>query len=172
MYFLVDNMTTARLGGELRSEFLERGEFVRLISQMPETYKVALLLSLETGLRISDVLGLTFSQVLWSAPVRERKTGKTVVLDVPAYLKASLWGWWLDRQRELVFESKKAPGRPVSRSTVYRWVRRVAQAERPMYRPTRPGKSLLWRGSGRAGAWSRCRKPCGMTGRKQRPCMR
>ena len=90
----------------MRSEFLERGEFVRLISQMPETYKVALLLSLETGLRISDVLGLTFSQVLWSAPVRE-----------------------------LVFESKKAPGRPVSRSTVYRWVRRVAQAEKAHVSP-------------------------------------
>mgnify|MGYP002702041003 CR=1 FL=1 len=128
-------MTTARMEGVLRSEFLERGEFVRLISQMPETYKVALLLSLETGLRISDVLGLTFSQVLWGAPVRERKTGKTVVLDVPAYLKAALWGWWLDRQRELVFESKKAPGRPVSRSTVYRWVRRVAQDEKAHVSP-------------------------------------
>ena len=44
--------------------------------------------------------------------------------------------------------------------------------KRPMYRPTRPGKSSLWRGSGRAGAWSRYRKPCAMTGRRLRLCTR
>lgn len=119
----------------MRSEFLERGEFVRLISQMPERYKVALLVSLETGLRISDVLGLEFGHVLWGAPVRERKTGKVVVLEVPDYLKTVVWGWYVPGQGKLVFESRKAPGRPVSRSTVYRWVRRVCEDEKAHVSP-------------------------------------
>lgn len=108
-----------------------------LISDMREEYKIILLISMETGLRISDVLSLTFEQAMGWKPVTERKTGKTVVLCLPPYLKACI----KDRMYKAGQGSLKASGlvcprighdgkeKPIARSTIYRAVRRAFEDE-------------------------------------------
>lgn len=115
----------------MRAEFIERGDFIRIISRIPEKYKVALLFSLETGLRVSDVLTLTYAEALWGQPHTEHKTGKMVVLSCPAYLREVLLSWFARdtdfNDKSLVFESDRKPGVPVHRSTLYRHLREAAK---------------------------------------------
>lgn len=101
-----------------------------MLSRMKEEYKVAMLLSLESGLRVSDVLCLTYGQALGFTPLTEKKTKKEVTLRLPRYVQAIL----LDRltrvpnanNQTLVFPSQKNPEKPLNRSTLYRAVKKAA----------------------------------------------
>lgn len=116
----------------MKSEFIEKKEFKCMIKDIREEYKLIMLISLESGLRLSDVLPLTFGQALGWEPVTERKTGKTVVLCLPKYLKDAITGRLSNLQgslksSDLVFPSDADIEKPFHRSTIYRAVRKAAE---------------------------------------------
>lgn len=118
--------------GLMQAEYIERRDFIRLIQRIPETYRVALLLSLESGMRIGDVLSMTYGQALFGQPVKEKKTGKMVVFTCPEYARTILYQRFsgsgtIKGMDDLVFESPRKPGKPVHRSTVYRRLRAAAR---------------------------------------------
>lgn len=112
----------------MRAEFIEKGEFVRMLKDMREDCKLVMLVSLETGLRVSDVLGLTYAQALLHAPITERKTKKTCTIDLPSYLDSAISARWARSSCQasaLVFPSDRDTRKPLHRSTVYRAVKRA-----------------------------------------------
>jgi integrase len=98
-----------------------------LMALMPKN-RLACKVSLATGLRISDVLGIKTHQLsAEKMTVRELKTGKTRRFTMPKKLK--------DELRQIsgqiyVFENRYDYTRPKSREGVYKDVRRISEALR------------------------------------------
>lgn len=115
----------------MRSEYISKEEFECMLKDLKEDYKLIMLVSLETGLRLSDVLTLTYPQALWGAPIKERKTGKTCIIDLPTYLRNALMmrDGAFSSSTALVFPSGGDGERntPYNRSTIYRAVKRAAE---------------------------------------------
>lgn len=121
----------------MKSGYIEKGDFLRIISTMPYDHQTVLLLCVETGLRLSDVLGLTYLQAFGEKPVIERKTGKTCTLDLPSSARMVL----LSRQiylgaadADLVFPGAKA-GKSIHRTTIYRSLKKAAAGFRANVTP-------------------------------------
>lgn len=100
-----------------------------MIQNMREDHQLVMLVALETGLRISDVLSLTYAGALGWEPITERKTKKTCTIDLPRFLKDALIARMTRKPFEssdLVFQSSRDSSKPIARSTIYRAVRNAA----------------------------------------------
>lgn len=112
-------------GGDLlRSDYLFREEFQHVLAALTPENRLALEVSLATGLRISDVLGLRSDRLDSRITVRELKTGKSRRVYIPAEL--------LDRMRRIcghyfVFEGRCDPKKPRTRQAVYKDIKRAAK---------------------------------------------
>lgn len=114
----------------MKSQYIGKEEFKCMLKDVKEPYKLVMLVSLETGLRLSDVLNLTYRQAYGWEQIKERKTGKACTIDLPDYLRAALMDLQLrssSGNSALVFPSEKAIDRPIHRSTIYRAVKRAAE---------------------------------------------
>ena len=71
-------------GGKVRSQWIPKGEFEHILAVLQPENRLALEISLCTGLRIDDVLALKIKQVRKQRfTVREEKTGKTKFVRLP-----------------------------------------------------------------------------------------
>lgn len=71
----------------MRSEWVPKGEFEHILAVMQPENRLALEISLSTGLRIDDVLALKTNQVKKQRfTIREEKTGKTRLIRLPKEL--------------------------------------------------------------------------------------
>lgn len=110
-----------------RSDYVFREEFQHLLAALTPENRLALEVSLYTGLRISDVLNLRSCKLASRMTVRELKTGKSRRVSLPVEL--------LDRLRGIagkvfVFENRRDYARPRTRQAVYKDLKRAARAFR------------------------------------------
>jgi integrase len=111
----------------LRTDYIARRELGHVLAALTVPNRLALEVSLSTGLRISDVLALKTVNLRARLTVREFKTGKNRRI----YLNAEL----LERMRHLagryyVFEGRLSVKRPRTRQAVWRDLKRAARAFR------------------------------------------
>lgn len=66
-----------------RQRAVTLGEYRRLLRRLDERTALAVRISANTGLRVSDVLGITLEQLSRKMTVYERKTGKSRVVRLP-----------------------------------------------------------------------------------------
>lgn len=113
----------------MKSAFIEKEEFLSIISAIKWEYRMVVLVSLETGLRISDVLGTTYSQLLGWEELTEKKTGKTCTIALPGWLRQQVLIRAVRRfskQSDLAFPSARDGKKPIHRSTIYRAIKKAA----------------------------------------------
>ena len=115
--------------GNMRTDYVDPRIFDLLLTALMPPNRLALQLSLATGLRISDCLALR-TDVLERTQrptVTERKTHKRRRVYVPTALRADLL-----RQagRYYVFEGRLSETRPRTRAAVYKDLKRVARLYR------------------------------------------
>lgn len=96
-----------------------------LAALMPEN-RLALEVSMTTGLRIDDVLHLKTEKLLQSErfSVKEMKTGKTKRVRIPKDLRDELIA---TAGRFYVFEGRTDPKKPRTRQAVYKDIKRAAE---------------------------------------------
>lgn len=107
----------------MRSDYIKAGEMQHLLAALTPPNRLACEVSLNTGLRISDVLNLRTHALKPRITVRELKTGKNRRVYFPAEL--------LDRMRAMagkiyVFEGRNDCTKPRSRHAVYKDLKRAA----------------------------------------------
>ena len=113
----------------MRTDYITPQECDELILALPKEYRPIVICAAETGFRIGDLC-----RALWSdydpneqtLTLVEEKTGKERTVAVSPRLKSALDG---QRARQSCFEVYIFPGRdafrPVSRTTVWRWITRT-----------------------------------------------
>lgn len=112
----------------MRSEYINYGDLQHLFSVLMPENALVLRVSLETGLRIGDVLAIRTEQIRAQRfTVREQKTGKSRRV----YLSKPLWDA-LRRSagRIYVFEGRNDPHKHRTRQAVYNDLKRAAKAFR------------------------------------------
>jgi integrase len=116
------------IGGEkLRTDYIYKQELGHILAALMPPNRLALEISLATGLRISDVLGIKTEQVRDSKDgrisVRELKTGKVRRLRLPA----ELWERALSMAGKIyVFEHRIDHKRPRTRQAVFKDLKRAS----------------------------------------------
>lgn len=110
-------------GGLIRADYIFRQNFEHILAALTAENRLALEVSLATGLRISDVLSLR-SDCLSRArtTVRERKTGKTRRIYLPKQLRDELT---YIAGRYYVFEGRLDEKKPRTRQAVYKDLKRA-----------------------------------------------
>lgn len=111
----------------MTTEYLFKQEVDRVLDALMPANRLAVRVSLHTGLRISDVLSLKTAQLAPIFYVTESKTGKRKRIGLPAALLADL------RQQAgkvYVFEHRTDPTKHRTRQTVWRDIKRAAKAFR------------------------------------------
>lgn len=100
------------------------GEVVHLLAALQPANRLALEVSLHTGLRIGDVLDIKTAQLARRMTIRERKTGKTRRVSFPADLLNRL-----DRMagKIYVFEGRSNCRKHRTRQAVYKDLRATAE---------------------------------------------
>ena len=112
-------------GEEVRSQWIPKGEFEHILAVLQPENRLALEISLATGLRIDDVLALKTKQVRKQRfTIREEKTGKTRFIRLPKEL--------LDRcmlccGQHYVFEHRLNGRKHRTRQAVFKDLKRVAK---------------------------------------------
>lgn len=111
----------------MRSDYVDKQTFEHVLSALMPENRLAVEVSLQTGLRIDDVLHIKTAQLSERFSVRERKTGKrkSVKLNkglVDALLSIS--------GKIYVFEGRLDYRKPRSRQAVYKDIKRAASAFR------------------------------------------
>lgn len=108
----------------LRSDYIFREEFSHVLAALTVPNRLALELSLVTGLRISDVLSLPTGKLAQRMTVKESKTGKSKRIYIPGELLERL-----QRQagKYYVFEGRNSPKRPRTRQAVYKDLKRACR---------------------------------------------
>lgn len=110
-------------GRESKADYVYKQEFSHLLAALMPENRLALEVSLATGLRISDVLNMRTDKLAQRMSVVELKTGKRRAIRLPAEL--------LDRLvaisgKIFVFPGRLDPRRPRTRQAVYKDLRRAA----------------------------------------------
>ena len=106
----------------MQSEYLEPKLFKKVWAAMPKTASLAVRLSLETGMRVGDVLALTPDRLgRDSVRFTAQKTGKDGVAKISPRLARELRD---NASCEWVFPGKK-PGQHLTRQAVYQAVKRA-----------------------------------------------
>ncbi len=109
----------------MRSEYAPTGEMRHILAALTPPNRLACEISLETGLRIGDVLSLKRKQIESGCrfAVREQKTGKVRRV----YLPMRLWRLALAQAGNIyVFEGRLDGRKPRTRQAVYKDIRRAA----------------------------------------------
>ena len=70
----------------MKSGYIPKGEAQHILAALQPANRLALELSLHTGLRIGDVLDLKTNELARRMTIRERKTGKTRRVSLPGEL--------------------------------------------------------------------------------------
>lgn len=108
----------------MRSEWLAPDSFSLLLTALMPENRLALQVSMATGLRISDVLGLRTEQLRTQRPtVKESKTGKARRVYIPEKLYKQLLAIGGKRY---VFEGRLDWRKARTRQAVYKDLKRVA----------------------------------------------
>jgi integrase len=111
----------------MKADYIWREEFEHALALLMPENRLALEISLATGLRIGDVLALRADQIKERATVREAKTGKSRRIRLPRELRermaACSGGGW-------VFPHRLDPARHRTRQAVYADLQRAAKALR------------------------------------------
>lgn len=108
-------------------EYLKPDEIDLALRLLTRPNRLAMKLCIATGLRISDALGLRTDQLKGRVTIRERKTGKSRRVTIPAKLLEEL------RQSAgavYVWPNAKDPNRHRTRQAVWKDVKRAAKAAR------------------------------------------
>lgn len=110
----------------MRTDYINRQEMSHLLAALTPHNRLALEISLATGLRISDVLGIKTEAVRQGQrfTVRELKTGKTRRVSLPVELHAravAIAG------RAFVFEHRLDWRKPRTRQAVFKDLKRIAK---------------------------------------------
>ena len=111
----------------MRTDWIPRREFEHLLAALMPENRLAMEISLATGLRIGDVLNLRTNALKARFTVRELKTGKNkrVFLNNELLSRAiAIAG------KVYVFEGRNSSLRPRTRQAVYKDLKRIAKAFR------------------------------------------
>lgn len=111
----------------MRAEWVEPDVFELLLTAMMPENRLALQVSLATGLRIGDVLALRTDKMKRRQTVREQKTGKSRRVYWPKELYDSMMA---QAGRVFVFEGRLSIYKSRTRDAVYKDLRRVARLYR------------------------------------------
>lgn len=114
-------------GTIMRSDYVDRVTFEHVLAALTEPNRLAVEVSLATGLRIDDVLHIKTSQLGERMTVRERKTGKTRRVQLGRELVDALLSI---AGRVWVFEGRTDYRKPRTRQAVYKDIKRAAAAFR------------------------------------------
>lgn len=108
-----------------RSDYVQPDVFQLLLTALMPKNRLALEISLSTGLRIGDVLSLRTADVRRSSrlTVKEQKTGKSRRVYLPARLRDLCLQY---AGRYYVFEGRLDPKQPRTRNAVYKDLKRVS----------------------------------------------
>lgn len=111
----------------MTTQYLLDKEVDRVLGLLMPSNRLALRVSLHTGLRISDVLSLKTASLKPQFWVTEQKTGKRKLVGLPAPLLKDLKK---QAGKTWVFEHRTDPEKHRHRSTVWKDVKRAAAAYR------------------------------------------
>jgi integrase len=111
----------------MRTEYLLNREVERVLMLLTPSNRLALRVSLHTGLRISDVLALKTEQLSSRFWVTESKTGKKKFVGLPKELLADLRAI---AGKIYVFPKRGKPAQHRTRQAVWRDLKRAAKAFR------------------------------------------
>lgn len=106
----------------MRTRPVTTGEYRRLLKLLRTDIAVIARIAANTGLRVSDILGLRVGDLKRAMSVSERKTGKVRVVHLSAatYKAAKTYAERMKLENsDLLF--------PLNRSTVYRHIRKAAE---------------------------------------------
>lgn len=113
----------------MRTDYITPQECDELIAALPKEYRPIVICAAETGFRIGDLCRAkwtAYDEAEQTLTLVEEKTGKVRTAGVTPRLRMALDG---QRARQTAFEKYIFPGRepckPVSRSTVWRWITRT-----------------------------------------------
>lgn len=116
-------------GKNVRTGYVEPDAFRLLLTALMPANRLALEVSMTTGLRISDVLHLKTADLVRTArpTITERKTGKRRRVYFPRALRDALL---LQAGRFYIFEGRYDERRPRTRQAVFKDLKRVAKLYR------------------------------------------
>lgn len=108
----------------MRSDYLPDKAFDHLLSALTPINRLALLVSIKTGLRISDVLSMRSSDLKQRMTIRELKTGKNKRI----YLENELFNrLFVVKGKYFVFEGRLDQLQHRTRQAVYKDMKNVAK---------------------------------------------
>jgi integrase len=111
----------------IKSDYIWKEEFQHALALLMPENRLALEISLATGLRIGDVLALRRSQIAASVTVTEQKTGKRRRIRLSAELRRRME---LQAVGDWVFPHRTNPDKHRTRQAVYQDLQRAAAALR------------------------------------------
>lgn len=113
----------------MRSDYVDPAVLEHILAALTPENRLVMQVSLATGLRVSDVLGIKSEQVRMGQrfTVREQKTGKGRRIYLPEYLRQAMLS---NMGRYFVFEGRTDPKRPRTRQAVWKDLHRAARAFR------------------------------------------
>ncbi len=113
----------------MRSDYIDPAVLDHILAALMPQNELALRVSLATGLRIGDVLGIKSEQLRVGRrfTIREQKTGKGRRIYLPEFLYERLVA---SMGRYYVFEGRTDPRKPRTRQAVWKDLRRAAAAFR------------------------------------------
>ena len=115
----------------MKSDYMSQQEAENLIAALPYEYRGVLIAAAETGFRIGDLCDAkawNYDRVEETLTIREHKTGKIRISPVTPKLRQvfeGLDGKGIDRMSYKTYLFEHNGRKPISRSTVWRWVTRT-----------------------------------------------
>ena len=115
----------------MKSDYISQQESENLIQAIPYEYRGVLVAAAETGFRVGDLCkarACDFDPREGTITLREQKTGKIRVSSVTPKLRRALEGLdgkGIERMANKTYLFEHNGRKPISRSTVWRWVTRT-----------------------------------------------
>lgn len=115
-------------GDNMRTDYCSERSFLCILEALMPENRLALLVSMTTGLRISDVLNLRTKDLQKERfTIRELKTGKTRRVRLGEALRAELLAY---SGKIYVFENRLSQNKPRTRQAVYKDLKRACECYR------------------------------------------
>lgn len=114
------------IGGDyIKADYIFKENFEHILAALTPENRLALEVSLSTGLRVGDVLALRTSMLEKERfTIKEEKTGKTRRIRLPRELRDELFSI---AGRYYVFEGRLSPKKHRTRQAVYKDLKRASQ---------------------------------------------